>query len=1015
MDNKKTVRFGFASQIVKPRWRNLTVGDGVAEIESAEFRVRNAVAGNGHSVNLVFETIARQSQQGKHIFGPFIFAGASGTGKSAFVQALVSSCDSRFLVEFDLGTCHAEHESASIFGAPPGYNKCDTVTPFAQSLVAMNDALAAYSSPAEEMLLPVLCFDNADDAHPQVLAALKRLITSGIISSHSGAEVKLNRCVIVLTVNRVGDALNSLRSRNPRSIGPELKRIIGDLKSGTGGMPVFKREIVDASTIVPFFEPAPTAITAFLAARFGRDVALACGIVEKQTGRARLAPREMARLWDSAKIESTASARHVISALLEEWNLRRFAIITLAQKVKNIFAKTPPERYAYFLEINSETGRLEWPLVSFENVDFRIIANLPIPYVERIYGESSVVRSDYWKLGGDFETRLSGVIFGQDSLIKAIDEKLRARLLENSTKPLLSFIVIGPTGTGKTELGKAIAEISGHPLVFCDCNTWQTEDAVREGIFGDSATSVATKLRENPASVIVFDEVDKAHRKFWDYYMSVGDTGYIVDKKTGLSLSLRHAMIELTSNYMADRLDGLATQAEEKTVDEMDPLIRKALGLCAAINPACLERLDLAGLMMPLAGPNTYPMWNKFVGEKLRSMSKNVTRIDDCIALYLENRHMDKGGAPGARARLRTCEALIGNWAQGCDADFDLINGKFCLSRSGANSYKSAPTPRSERQRFWTVTEEVIARFKAEYRGNDALVDSVVALVKEEGMKVKPRGPVGVILAVGPTGTGKSYLGKALSRAFGKGEAVEIPCVQCGDAHSVASFLFSSPAGYTGSQCGGQLTTPVMTRKDRVFILDEIDRAHPSLLDKVLNVLDEGMATEMGTQVPVDLRQSLFVLTSNLAGEELDAMMRKMSGATLDEQEAAARKLIENTGRISAPMLARIHRVFALTYLEPENGFGDVRSAIRNVLGEYDRHTLHVDEGAVRFLARECHAQSRRDVRTIQRIVQAKLAPALLGEPNSELVLSSGVIRTRFAAKFSCPESRGARDQSLFR
>jgi ATP-dependent Clp protease ATP-binding subunit ClpA len=90
MDFKKTVTFSYASQVVKPKWRDLAAGNGVAEIEAAEFRVRNALAGNSHAINLIFDTIAKQAQLGNNIFGPFIFAGASGTGKTTLVKALVS-------------------------------------------------------------------------------------------------------------------------------------------------------------------------------------------------------------------------------------------------------------------------------------------------------------------------------------------------------------------------------------------------------------------------------------------------------------------------------------------------------------------------------------------------------------------------------------------------------------------------------------------------------------------------------------------------------------------------------------------------------------------------------------------------------------------------------------------------------------------------------------------------------------------------------------------------------------
>ena len=143
MDNKKAISFPFISQVVKPRWRNLTNGRGVAEIEAAEFRVRNALAGNSKAINLIFDIIARQALLGNNIFGPFILAGASGAGKTTLIKALATDWDPRLFVEFDLGACRASHEGAALFGAPPGYEHCGAVVPFAKNLIAVNEALGA--------------------------------------------------------------------------------------------------------------------------------------------------------------------------------------------------------------------------------------------------------------------------------------------------------------------------------------------------------------------------------------------------------------------------------------------------------------------------------------------------------------------------------------------------------------------------------------------------------------------------------------------------------------------------------------------------------------------------------------------------------------------------------------------------------------------------------------------------------------------------------------------------------
>ena len=995
MNSKKLVGFEYHLPSLWPSGRSLEAGVGVASIKAAEFRVRNAVAGNRRALESLFNTMARQALAGGALFGPFLFVGKTGTGKTTMIEAIARDQDPRLFVEFDLSTCKAPHEAAAIFGAPPGYQGWESLSGFAQRLKALNETLYAYDGIPEEAPLPVLCFDHIDEAHPQVLAALTRLITTGFLKTHNGTEIQLGRCVVILTMNGIGEAVETAGRGGAEALTPSLQRVLGDMK-GPRGEAFFRQELLERGIVVPFFETSPRIIAGFIATEFGREVALALGLTERQAGRIRYSPYDLACLWAEANktITSTASVRHLIEAQRAYWSKIRSVVIQWSLANKGPVFQAPPKNHVYLLKLDWEKASVSWELAPLALEVGPVSVELPLPYLERTCGMASVQRSDYWTLGEDFEARLGAVITGQPGLLNAIAAKLTARLTENGVKPMLSFIVTGPTGTGKTALGKAISAVTGQPEVFCDCNTWKTEVAVFEGIFGKASTSVASQLRANPASVIVFDEVDKAHPKFWDFYMTVGDTGQIVDSQSGQKISLRHAVIELTSNYLADRLDGLASQAAEKSGDELDPLIRKALAQCAAINPACLERLDLAGLMMPVTGPAAYPMWNKFVLEKLTAMKQPVEALDEHVAMYLENRHADKGGSTGARARERTCATLLEQWGMGSSEDFQLVAGTFCLSAAGRQRHEQNPTPRSERQRFWQVTPEKVAQFKANYKGNDQLVDSVLDLIREESMKVKPRGPVGVVFAVGPTGSGKSYLGKALAQAFGKGEAVEIKCAQCKEEHTVSPFLFSAPAGYQGAEKGGQLTTPMLTRKDRVIIFDEIDKAHPSMLDQLLNVLDEGSATDMGSQLPVDLKQCFILLTSNLAADELEARLKTLAGKSMAEKEAATRQLIEQTKVIAPEKLARFQRVFAVTYATSyEGGGAEIEAAIHSVLAEYDQTKLRIQPEVIKKLAVECQRQSLKDVRAMRRLIQTKLAPALIGTHGAEYVIEAAELR----------------------
>ena len=1005
MNALKTVDLTYRLRRLRPKWRNLETLDGAAAFEAAEAAALNALAGNGDAIEGFFSALAAQARAGRTVFGPFLFVGGPGTGKTVLINALLPPQRTDLLVSFDLSTCRAAHDGASLLGSGHGYTGDEP--DFSRQLRRLNERLAAIDGDPLNAPLPVVCFDHADEAHPEVLAGLTSLFTEGVFRPLKYPEIRLRRAAIILTLGGVGVGPAGQPNADAEA---DLSRALRGLKTAQG-QPVLKAALLERATLVPFREAGPEDLAAFLAAEIGGALGWAYGNYsdgrgeggqsnplygssgKPAPGRLRLSPSDLERLWAEAMrgIRGTASVRHLLEALRAGWKNLAPTVMPLLRQYPEVLPAPGDGRF-YLARTDAERKTVAFGLAAFEDPCV-IRAALPLPYLERCWGPDAVVRGDYWELPDDFEDRLNRVLAGQRPLIRTLTEKLRARLPEKGAKPMLSFIVIGPTGTGKTELGRALASTAGRPLVFCDCNTWQTREAVLKGIFGREPTSVASRLREDPASVIVFDEVDKADPKFWESFMTVGDTGQIVDSETGQTVSLRHAVIQLTSNYLADQLGGLADQAREKSGEEMDPLIRKALSVCAKINPACLERLDLAGLMLPLAGEDAYPMWAKFAAEKLDAMGRALPVAPE-VAAYLERRHADLGAGAGARARQRACAALLEKGGRGGTEDFEAADGSLGLSPAARAWLAANPTPRGERQRYWRVTPAREARLRTLYRGNDELLDELLALLRVEGMKTRPRGPVAVIFAVGPTGSGKSFLGKALAEAFGKGEPVELACSQCKDEHVVSPFLFSAPASYRGAELGGQLTNPILTRKDRVIVFDEIEKAHPSMLDQLLNVLDEGRATDLGKQLPVDLKQCVILLTGNLAADLLQAEMTRLEGRPFSEKEAAARKILAADGSISPEKLARCRRVWPVTYAPAGAGDDETAAALRGVLREFDMDHLRVHPSALLALSRVCRASGARDVRARMEAIQTAAAAALLDGRGNGYVVTDGELGT---------------------
>ncbi|MHC0039234.1 ATP-dependent protease ATP-binding subunit ClpC [Pseudoneobacillus sp. C159] len=151
--------------------------------------------------------------------------------------------------------------------------------------------------------------------------------------------------------------------------------------------------------------------------------------------------------------------------------------------------------------------------------------------------------------------------------------------------------------------------------------------------------------------------------------------------------------------------------------------------------------------------------------------------------------------------------------------------------------------------------------------------EAVVAISKavrraRAGLK-DPKRPIGSFIFLGPTGVGKTELGRALAEAmFGDEDAmIRIDMSEYMEKHST-SRLVGSPPGYVGYEEGGQLTEKVRRKPYSVILLDEIEKAHPDVFNILLQVLEDGRLTDSKGRT-VDFRNTVLIMTSNVGAESL--------------------------------------------------------------------------------------------------------------------------------------------------
>jgi len=241
-----------------------------------------------------------------------------------------------------------------------------------------------------------------------------------------------------------------------------------------------------------------------------------------------------------------------------------------------------------------------------------------------------------------------------------------------------------------------------------------------------------------------------------------------------------------------------------------------------------------------------------------------------------------------------------------------------------------------------------------------------------------PRRPMGSFLFMGPTGVGKTELGRALAEFLFDDERamVRIDMSEYMEKHAVAR-LIGAPPGYVGYDEGGQLTEAVRRRPYAVVLFDEIEKAHTDVFNVLLQVLDDGRLTD-GKGRTVDFRNTVLIMTSNVASD----LIQELAGHGTEELNDRLMQALRQTFR--PEFLNRIDEVVTFGTLGPEHIYkivdiqlGDLRKRLAE-----RRLTITLSDEARQLLAERGYDPAfgaRPLKRTLQRMIENTLAVQVLG------------------------------------
>lgn len=256
----------------------------------------------------------------------------------------------------------------------------------------------------------------------------------------------------------------------------------------------------------------------------------------------------------------------------------------------------------------------------------------------------------------NLQPELQKYVFGQDHVIEEVVDILKVAALKikiNKQKPAGNYLFAGPTGSGKTELSQTIAKTLNVPILIINMGEYGLEQDVTKligtspGYVGYHEGGILTNfVKENSASIIVFDELEKAHPSFNKILLSIMDKGVCTDNK-GCEITFKETIVISTSNLGSD-IEYLS-DIDEKTKSDY-----KMQAIKEGISPEIINRYDSIFQFASLS-PEVYKkVVIKFVGELQKSIKEehNIDlKFSDKIVDFIVEKSYDPsmGGRPARR------------------------------------------------------------------------------------------------------------------------------------------------------------------------------------------------------------------------------------------------------------------------------------------------------------------------------------------------------------------------------
>ncbi len=296
------------------------------------------------------------------------------------------------------------------------------------------------------------------------------------------------------------------------------------------------------------------------------------------------------------------------------------------------------------------------------------------------------------------EQRLKERVVGQDEAVEAVSNAVRrARSgLSDPRRPIGSFLFLGPTGVGKTELAKALAEFlfdTEEAMVRIDMSEFMEQHSVARligappGYVGyEEGGRLTEAIHRRPYSVILFDEVEKAHRDVFNVLLQVLDDGRLTDGQ-GRTIDFRNTVIIMTSNIASEGIFKLASESAQDW--EIEAHVKEALR--QFFRPEFLNRLDEIMVFHPLSRDNLIHIVEiqlRYLEQRLADRDLKFKVTEQAKNLLIELGYDPSFGARPLKRMIQknienplANELLAGKFLAGDTVEIDAESGRFVIRK----------------------------------------------------------------------------------------------------------------------------------------------------------------------------------------------------------------------------------------------------------------------------------------------------------------------------------------------